>query len=51
MADIRQGNFQSASAWSTLIFLLIFAVAFVMVKFLGANAVRTQDEQRKGAER
>ena len=27
------------------------AVAFVMVKFLGANAVRTQDEQRKGADR
>ncbi len=51
MADIRQGNFQSASALSTLIFLLIFAVAFVMVKFLGANAVRTQDEQRKGADR
>ncbi len=25
--------------------------AFVMVKFLGANAVRTQDEQRKGADR
>ncbi|NKS19288.1 ABC transporter permease subunit [Rhodococcus hoagii] len=51
MADIRQGNFQSAAALSTLIFLLIFAVAFVMVKFLGANAVRTQDEQRKGADR
>ncbi|OIR40630.1 ABC transporter permease [Corynebacterium sp. NML140438] len=35
--DMRQGNFNSASALSTLIFLLIFAVAFVMVRFLGAN--------------
>ncbi|MFD1812449.1 carbohydrate ABC transporter permease [Rhodococcus gannanensis] len=51
VADIRQGHLQSASALSTLIFLGIFAVAFVMVKFLGANAVRTQDEQRKGGDR
>nr|WP_246442972.1 sugar ABC transporter permease [Rhodococcus triatomae] len=48
VADMRSGNFNSASALSTLVFLMIFAVAFVMVKFLGANAVRTQDEQRKG---
>ncbi|TJZ80150.1 sugar ABC transporter permease [Rhodococcus oryzae] len=48
VADIRNGNFNSASALSTLVFLMIFAVAFIMVKFLGANAVRTQDEQRKG---
>lgn len=47
-ADMRQGNFNSASALSTLVFLIIFAVAFVIVKFLGANAVRTQDDQRKG---
>ena len=51
VADIRQNNLQSASALSTLIFLGIFAVAYVMVKFLGANAVRTQDEQRKGGDR
>ncbi len=35
--DMRQGNFNSASALSTLIFLLIFAVAFVMIRFLGAD--------------
>lgn len=33
----KQGNYNSASALSTLIFLLIFTVAFVMVKFLGAD--------------
>ena len=47
-ADMRQGNFNSASALSTLVFLVIFVVAFILVKFLGANAVRTQDDQRKG---
>lgn len=35
--DMRQNNFNSASALSTLIFLLIFFVAFVMIKFLGAD--------------
>lgn len=35
--DMRQGNFNSASAMSTLIFLLIFAVAFILIKFLGAD--------------
>lgn len=35
--DMRQGNFNSASALSTLIFLLIFAVAFILVRFLGAD--------------
>lgn len=39
-ADIRQGNFHSASALSTIVFLIIFGVAFIMVRFLGANAVR-----------
>lgn len=38
-ADMRQGNFNSASALSTIVFLIIFAVAFFMVKVLGANAV------------
>lgn len=35
--DMRQGHFNSASALSTLVFLLIFFVAFVMIKFLGAD--------------
>ena len=35
--DMRQGNFNSASALSTLIFLLIFTVAFIMIRFLGAD--------------
>lgn len=35
--DMRQGNFNSASALSTLIFLLIFLVAFILVRFLGAD--------------
>lgn len=35
--DMRQGNFNSASALSTLIFLLIFTVAFILVRFLGAD--------------
>ncbi|MDG3009718.1 sugar ABC transporter permease [Rhodococcus sp. D2-41] len=44
--QVRQG-FNSASALSTLTFLFIFLIAFVLVKFLGANAVRTQEDQRK----
>jgi multiple sugar transport system permease protein len=44
--QVRTGA-NSASALSTITFLMIFAVAFVLVKFLGANAVRTQEEQRK----
>ena len=35
--DMRQGNFNSASALSTLVFLLIFGVAFIMIRFLGAD--------------
>lgn len=42
----RQGP-NSAAALSTITFLVIFAAAFVLVKILGANAVRTQEEQRK----
>lgn len=44
--QVRQGP-NSASALSVLTFLLIFAVAFLLVKVLGANAVRTQEEQRE----
>ena len=40
---MQGGNFNSASAISTLIFLLIFAVAFIMVKFLGADVAGTQN--------
>ncbi|MGN6325865.1 carbohydrate ABC transporter permease [Pseudolysinimonas sp.] len=45
--QIRQG-FNAASALSTLTFLIIFAVAFIFVRFLGANVVRTQAAQQKG---
>lgn len=44
--QVRQGP-NSAAALSTLTFLLIFAIAFVLVKVLGANAVRTQEDQRR----
>lgn len=44
--QVRQGS-NSAAALSILTFLLIFAVAFVLVKLLGANAVATQEEQRR----
>ena len=45
--QIRQG-FNSASALSTITFLIIFIVAFIFVRFLGANVVRTQESQQKG---
>ena len=48
-ADMRQGNFNSASALSTIVFLIIFGCAFFMVKVLGANAVgQTQQTAKKG---
>lgn len=46
--DMRQGNFNSASAMSTLIFLLIFSVAFILVRFLGADIT---GREREGAPR
>ena len=46
--DTKQGNFNSASAMSTLIFLLIFAVAFIMVKFLGADVGGSQTNTGTG---
>jgi multiple sugar transport system permease protein len=45
--QIRQG-FNSASALSTITFIIIFLVAFIFVRFLGANVVRTQESQQKG---
>lgn len=48
--DMRQGNFNSASALSTLIFLLIFTVAFVMIRFLGADVGgRRASKSKKGS--
>jgi len=44
--QIRQG-FNSAAALSTITFIFIFLVAFIFVRFLGANVVQTQDAQRK----
>ncbi|SJM49494.1 carbohydrate ABC transporter permease [Gulosibacter sp. 10] len=38
-ASMREGQFSNASALSTIVFLIIFACAFIMVKVLGANAV------------
>jgi multiple sugar transport system permease protein len=46
--QIRQG-FNSAAALSTITFVFIFLVAFVFVKVLGANVVKTQQSQQKGA--
>lgn len=45
--QLRQGP-NSSAAISTITFLIIFLVAFIFVKFLGANVVETQEEQRKG---
>jgi ABC-type sugar transport system permease subunit len=46
--QIRQG-FNSAAALSTITFIFIFAVAFIFVRFLGANVVETQEAQQKAA--
>jgi multiple sugar transport system permease protein len=48
ISQIRQG-FNNAAALSTITFIFIFLVAFVFVKFLGANVVQTQAEQQKAA--
>lgn len=47
VSDMRSGNFNSASALSTLIFLLIFFVAFVMIRFLGADLSGNGDQAKK----
>lgn len=47
VSDMRGGNFNSASALSTLIFLLIFFVAFVMIRFLGADLSGTEGQRKK----
>ena len=43
ITDTRSGNFNSASAVSTLIFLMVFVIAFMMVKYLGADVAGTQN--------
>jgi multiple sugar transport system permease protein len=40
-------GFNSAAALSTITFLTVFIVAFIFVKFFGANVVRTQESQRR----
>ena len=45
--DMRQNNFNSASALSTLIFLLIFTVAFLLVRFGGADVGGEETRSRK----
>jgi multiple sugar transport system permease protein len=46
--EIRSGKFNSASALSTITFILIFVVALIFVKFLGVNAVEQTTVVRKG---
>ncbi len=48
--QIRQG-FNSAAALSTITFLIIFLVAFIFVRFLGANAVASATPKTKGQEK
>ena len=45
--QIRQG-FNSAAALSTITFLIIFLVAFIFVRFLGANVVQTPARPAEG---
>ena len=45
--QIRQG-FNSAAALSTITFLIIFLVAFIFVRFLGANVVEQSGATGKG---
>jgi len=47
VGQIRQG-FNAAAALSTLTFLIIFLVAFIFVRFLGANVVANQAGTKKG---
>lgn len=48
--QIRQNGFNSASALSTLIFLLIAFVAFIFVRFLGADVVQKPPSKSKEQE-
>jgi multiple sugar transport system permease protein len=47
ISQLRSSSaFNSAAALSTITFLIIFGVAFIFVKFLGANVVENQDAQK-----
>lgn len=41
VSDMRNGNFNSASALSTFIFLFVFLIAFIMIRYLGADVTGT----------
>ncbi len=45
--QIRQGGFNSASALSTIIFLLIAFVAFLFIKFGGADVIQRPPATKK----
>ncbi|AYG04029.1 carbohydrate ABC transporter permease [Gryllotalpicola protaetiae] len=45
--QLRQGP-NSASALSTIVFVFIFLIAYIFVRFLGANVVQTTQAQQKG---
>jgi multiple sugar transport system permease protein len=45
--QMRQGP-NAASALSTIVFVFIFLIAFIFVRFLGANVVQTTQAQQKG---
>jgi len=45
--QMRQGP-NAASALSTIVFVFIFVIAFIFVRFLGANVVQTTQSQQKG---
>ena len=45
VTDMRQNNFNSASALSTMVFLLIFFVAFMMIRFLGADVSGNKEKR------
>ncbi|AFH90336.2 carbohydrate ABC transporter permease [Corynebacterium pseudotuberculosis] len=49
--DVRQNHFNSASALSTLIFLLIFAVAFLMIRVLGADVTGRENTPKQRRQR
>ena len=45
--QLRQGP-NAASALSTIVFVFIFLIAYIFVRFLGANVVQTTQAQQKG---
>ncbi|MBJ8347654.1 carbohydrate ABC transporter permease [Antrihabitans sp. YC2-6] len=53
MLVVQQISFgpNRGSALSTITFLMIAIIAFLLVKVLGANVVRTQEDQRKAGRR